>query len=888
MQVRRLLDVLTIAVIISITFSLFVTVTAIADDDTPTPEPNEEVEVSTDSPVVDVETEESPLMPEVDSGGEEVFQELGGDEEDQQQEMLGNLPDDTEVAVLLNGELEPLATQEAASAVVEGDPIWCPENEDPDPGIDGCTGSFATLSLLVTHLETLDPDEPGVIWILEGNDGSASAGIVIDSSNFTNMGNHALILQGGWDGSVMDGNILGNISSTTSVFSKSISIVGWGAAVTINQIAINGSASTGLFIETDGEIVLEEVVADSNAGHGVELHALEDVTLLGENSFDGNDLSGLYVASGGDVSVENVSANGNLTGDGIYIDASGSVDILDISASDNGDTGASLFGIGVYINGSGSFAQNQSTGLNIVSSGDIYLQDVIAERNEGSGISVSAASAIDLVDVAANDNQGYGGYFYTVDNIYLSGMNLFNDNSASGFYAESTGGEVFVENIFAARNGYIGAELFSDGRMYVDYVDFNDNDGSGLYIEAGGNLFIEEISSLNNGLGDFWAGGAEIFTDADFFLYGSNEFSANRNFGLLVSTGGDVFAETITASDNGTGIVTYAPGAEFSLNGTFMLGGSNVFENNRGDGLYIDSGGNIEISDILSTGNDNSGLFLISGNDAVVECGVITGNSVPQIDASLSGTLSLIGIDFGGDPDTNVGIASSQLTLISNGCFTYPGSASDPDEDDGSSGSLPVSASSNFPAPLILRYVGLDDGEFVDLRCNSYDANVLFLTNGDGVIVPCSIVGSVQLHGLQDMSFFNSFPDGVEILSGMDVLIISDEQIFLEEGQPGVVLFVNPEAVETGGYDASFWNGADWLDVTDQLSPFYTVFFALPESLDGGELAILYWDGMQWVELFSGGNLGNGRIVRDLGFSKDGSHFQASVNFIGDFILVKK
>lgn len=911
MRTGRFITFLSIAAVLSLVISLLFTATAVADDDapTPTPEPGGEEILSTESEMDSISTPESDAetaisenesapesedFPSDTSSEDDINSQEFGDIEGEPQEITDlpsvyeNVSEETGVAVLMDGELEPLATQDAAQAVIEGDPIWCPVNEDPNPGLNNCTNSFATLSLLVMHLETMDPDEPGVIWILAGNDLSAPATIEIDGSNLSNMRNHALTLQGGWDGSVVDGSVLGNISNTTSIFSKPLLILDWNAAVTLNQITIENSASTGLYVDIDGKIILEEVVAVSNTGNGVELHTPEDVTLLGENRFEDNHLTGLYIVSGGDVSAEDILADGNLAGDGVYIDASGSVDILDISAADNGGTGVSLTGNGVYINSSGSFLKNQQTGLYIDSSGDVYLQDVIAEENGNSGILVTATSVIDLLDIVSTDNQGYGGYFYTAADIYVSGHNIFNDNLASGFYAESTAGEIFAENISADRNGYIGTELFSFGDTYLDFVDFAENDGSGIYIEAGGNLFVEEITSVNNGLGGFWAGGAEIFTDNDFFLYGSNQFNANRNFGLLVSAGGDVFVENIIASDNGTGGVTYAPGAEFSLDGAFVLSGSNVFENNKGDGLYVDSDGGIEIYNILSTGNDNSGLLLISGGDAEVECGVVTGNSVPQIDASLSGALSLIGVDFGGNPDVNVGIDPSRLSLISNGCFTYPSFPDSDPEDDGGGILYPSGISYDVPDPLILRYVTLDDGELADLSCDPYDATVLFLRNGDGVIVPCPITGSVQLHHLNNVPSLASPAGNVEVLSGIEVLVNGGDLISSEMEQPNTVLFVNPTALENGGYETSYWNGTEWVYVTNQLMPYLTVFFVLPDDLTDQELAILFWDGIQWVELYAGANIGNGRIVREMGFSKDGLRFQAGVNFIGSFVLVRK
>ena len=58
-----------------------------------------------------------------DETGEEQSDEAAAEEPS----LMEQVPENTEVVVLnAEGEVEPLATQEAADAVVESDPIWCP------------------------------------------------------------------------------------------------------------------------------------------------------------------------------------------------------------------------------------------------------------------------------------------------------------------------------------------------------------------------------------------------------------------------------------------------------------------------------------------------------------------------------------------------------------------------------------------------------------------------------------------------------------------------------------------------------------------------------------------------------------------------------------------
>jgi len=75
----------------------------------------------------------------------------------------------------------------------------------------------------------------------------------------------------------------------------------------------------------------------------------------------------------------------------------------------------------------------------------------------------------------------------------------------------------------------------------------------------------------------------------------------------------------------------------------------------------------------------------------------------------------------------------------------------------------------------------------------------------------------------------------------------------------------------------------------NKVDEFIRISFKIPEGVSASDLAILYWDGAQWVELTDGLTLGDGRNVARGGFvSADGLYFEALVNFTGTFVLVKK
>jgi hypothetical protein len=106
---------------------------------------------------------------------------------------------------------------------------------------------------------------------------------------------------------------------------------------------------------------------------------------------------------------------------------------------------------------------------------------------------------------------------------------------------------------------------------------------------------------------------------------------------------------------------------------------------------------------------------------------------------------------------------------------------------------------------------------------------------------------------------------------------------------PGSIWYASPEQIQNSGVQAFYWNGIDWIEITDQITPFMDIFFTIPDELKNADLAIMYWDGTQWIELTDSRNLGNGYIIKTGGHvSSDGLYFGATLNFTGTFVLVKK
>lgn len=715
MRKQKLIRLFSLATSLALVSSLVFAATVIADDSTPTP------------PV----TAETTVVPPAEEPPAEVNTPAVS-------ELLSEFPDNTALVLTTDTQIIPLPIESASSAVLMGDPIWCPEGVSPEPLVNGCTDSYSDLESLINDIDNSvipEPSANGTIWIMAGADASTSD-IVIDGFIFSTWSGFALTVQGGWDGSTA-----GNISGSSG-FSVPISITNWGNSITLNQIIISNTTSTGLEVDTTGNIVLEDVSSNNNDGYGAELiSSAGSITLNGANIFSGNLDSGLYAEANGDIQAKNL---------------------------------------------------------------------------------------------IANNNSGNGAEFYSIGNLAISGTNIFLNNTDSGLYAE-TDGNINTDNITANGNGGNGVELYSLGSVTLNGANtFTSNDYSGLYIEANNEIGIKNVTSDGNGASSIYGAGAEL-----------------RTLGSVNVTG------------------------------------ANIFINNYSEGLFISVDDDISLYNINASNNGSDGIFLSTYGNAAITCGVLANNTDYEIEANLAGMLTLNGVDFGGDIVNELGVDEDNLILNSNGCFTYPS----PPKEKGNAGGNTITTLGNLPAApaLPINTVNGNAGQLVNLDCKTYQGTLIILANGDGVYIPCPIIDSAQIFEISQADLPHELPKDNTFVSGFLSTILENGEALGPMNVPGSIWYADPEQIQGPGVQAFYWNGFDWVEITDQITPFMNIFFAIPANLKNTELAILYWDGTQWVELSESIYLGNGNIIKTGGHtSNDGLNFEAIVNFTGTFVLVKK
>jgi hypothetical protein len=791
-----------VALMLSLTF----TTTVLADDAPPPPV-----------------TEETVVVPPEDQPvAEEVVEPV-----------LETLPENTDLVIVVDQQVVPLASVDASTAIVVGDPIWCPAGVSPTPNANGCTDSYATLEDLIDDIDNSaisEPNQDGTIWIMDGADASLND-IIIDGSIFTTWSNYELTLQGGWDGTST-----GTVSGSSS-FSITLSIINWLNDIGITDISIENTDATGLEINTDGDIVLNNFTADDNQGAGAELYATGDITLTGDNSFTNNADTGLYADAGNDLTANNVTAE------------------------DNGGYGAELY-----------------------ANGDINLEgDNVLSGNADSGVYAEAGGEVNAENVSASDNGGNGASLNATGNVSVTGANEFSNNGDSGLTVDSSA-NVELENIEASGNSGLGLEVNAQGTVTLDGATVVNNDGSGLYIDAGGHIVMLDITADGNG-----GNGAELITPGNVSVTGTNSFNTNAFTGLYIEAGGDVTLANIIANGNGA-LSGLGGGVEVYSGGQVNMTGSNTLNNNYLDGLYIDAVGNIYLLQLSVSGNGTSGVFLESLAGAQIECSVFANNTGPEIEADLAGILTLLGVDFGGDIDNEIAADEDFLVLVSNQCFTYPDPVDETEDSDDEDGADQGDEGDEFDDSddLPVHYV---EGNAQDIRldCEFFSGTQVTLKNGDGAFIPCPVEDTARLIDLAGSPLPLQLPDGYQYLSGYLLTIVKAGEPLGPLTYPTSLWYATPEDIQGGSVQAFYWDGSGWVELTDDITPFMRLFFHIPRGTPTADLAILYWDGVKWIEITEAGHLGNGYLVKNGGYvSKDGLYFEAILNFTGTFVLVQK
>ncbi len=268
-----------------------------------------------------------------------------------------------------------------------------------------------------------------------------------------------------------------NIAANDNGFAGAVLFGGDGVTLNGTNTFNDNDNSYGLGVFSYTDIVLNNIMANSNnGGAGVYIDntmGSGDVALNGANTFNGN-MEGLFILSNGNITANNVEASNNV-GNGAYIDNN-------------------LFGRNesITIFGTNIFNANGNYGLIVHASEDIDVSNVTANDNTDSGMYLDNCNDFGVGCTGNGD-------------VIISGINIFNGNDQSGVNVVSTG-SITIENVMANENDMSGISLIGYGSpVTVSSSVFNSNGHYGIdaeYVSA--SMILDNVNfDCLNGLGDY-------------------------------------------------------------------------------------------------------------------------------------------------------------------------------------------------------------------------------------------------------------------------------------------------------------------------------------------------------------------------------------------------
>ena len=237
----------------------------------------------------------------------------------------------------------------------------------------------------------------------------------------------------------------------------------------------------------------------------------------------------IKIRGGGDNTIENLKITGGGK-DGINV-KKGSLTLVDVNASGNGDEGVQAEKMDSVTITGGNFKGNADDGIKVETTDIVTIQNVNVKENGGDGIDLEE---IDLI---------------TVTNVVVNG------NGDEGLEVDDSG-TVLVDGGKFANNADEGIDIDNSNNITIRNVNVSDNGGSGLQIEGDDEDFpvlsvLVENSSFTDNAGD----GIQIVEDGDGSIgdvtLTSIETTDNIESGLEIDISGALMTTDIKSEDNG-------------------------------------------------------------------------------------------------------------------------------------------------------------------------------------------------------------------------------------------------------------------------------------------------------------------------------------------------
>lgn len=407
-----------------------------------------------------------------------------------------------------------------------------------------------------------------------------------------------------------------------------------GATINVTNASFRGNSSDwndpvgyGLNISSTDAVTLESVHADNNQVYGANITAANSVN-ISNSFFNGNQSyywSGdkTYYGYGLQVSAPvvilgNVSANeNNLLG--AHIEGN-SIILSNVTFSNNGlNTGLDLLGKGVEI----------------VSTGNVSILDIVADNNELFGADIQAGGSV-AIGASAGKTNSFSGQLTTVYEYDTPFTGSSNVNGGFGLRIVAPNGTIDLQQITATGNFLYGASLEGTNISIANGV-FSSNGsgvltypvGFGLKVISTGTVSLNNVSASNNQLY-----GADIEAEGNVNIGAGpdqmNVFSGQQTVSFEPGVGLTFYGYGLTVYSKSGDITLSKVEANFNNLWGAKLDGMNIFIN---DGVFNN---NVSDSNIFI---DDTGL-LINSRGTMVALNNVEAKNNRLIGATIEDDLS--------------------------------------------------------------------------------------------------------------------------------------------------------------------------------------------------------------------------------------------------------
>jgi Right handed beta helix region len=210
----------------------------------------------------------------------------------------------------------------------------------------------------------------------------------------------------------------------------------FGDNVTISDTDTFGNDGAGIIIDSYGNVFLTGLNSGYNGDIGVGVSSTGNVSVA--NSWIGfNDAAGFGVQNGGNVTLANSAFFDNALA-GAFVTSNGVVNVSNsyfgrcffgssmCGAQQVGLTVIAALGSPMNISNS-QFNQNTSTGLILISGGDVVLENVTADGNGFVGAVVQTTGSVQVCGGSYSDNYRFG-FTSTANTVFMSETTLLSGN----------------------------------------------------------------------------------------------------------------------------------------------------------------------------------------------------------------------------------------------------------------------------------------------------------------------------------------------------------------------------------------------------------------------------------------------------------------------------